>query len=208
MVQATHPAGPDELMGQGHRGDPPVDVPDEGLARGPAGRVPHRPGIVEGPRQGLLAGHVLARLERGDGLLGMEVVGGGHVDEIDIGVATAVRHLVVASAQPQRSANAWVASASRPATIRRPGSVGSSKKPTGGPPGVGVGPAHELGAEQRDVQPDGGARQPTGSATVRIWLTSTSSTTVDPPSGHRTRTSATRVARPSPKWARGSSEDR
>jgi hypothetical protein len=46
----------------------------------------HGPRLRRVHREGLLAEHVLARLERRDGPLGVEVVGQGNIDGLDLGI--------------------------------------------------------------------------------------------------------------------------
>src|SRR5262245_49430683 len=74
-------------MGEGNRGAAAVDVPDEGLeVLVGAGGVTHFAGIIQRAGQRLLAGDVLAGLEGEDGVLGVGVVGGGDVHQVDVGL--------------------------------------------------------------------------------------------------------------------------
>ena len=71
-------------MGEGNCRHPPVVEPDRRRTGRVAGGGDHRLCIAEGPGERLLTGDVLARLEGGDRLLGMDVVRGGDVDEADL----------------------------------------------------------------------------------------------------------------------------
>ena len=67
--------------------------------------------------------------------------------------------------------------------------------------------AERARAGQADEQ-DERYEPPHGASTSRTWFASTFSTTVSSPPGQRTRTSGTESASPSPKWRRGSSDER
>ena len=54
------------------------------LLGGGLGGVGHGVGLGDGVRQRLLAQHVLACLEGGDGDLGVRVAGGDDVDDVDV----------------------------------------------------------------------------------------------------------------------------
>jgi hypothetical protein len=91
--QATERAGLQQLaddvpLGQVQRPQRLGAVP-----AGPRGDVGDAPGVGTGRGDRLLHQHVLARLHRGDRQLGVGVVGGGHVDDVDLRVR---QHGVVA----------------------------------------------------------------------------------------------------------------
>ena len=73
-----------ELMREGDGRNPPVVEPHERRTRRRGGGRRHRLGVGERAGQRLLAGDVLAGLESGDRLLGMDIVRRGDVDEVDV----------------------------------------------------------------------------------------------------------------------------
>ena len=73
-------------MREGHRRAAAVVVPNERLARGFFSGFGHLSGTVERVGQRLLAGDVLAGLQRGDRMLGMNIVGRHHIDQVDLGI--------------------------------------------------------------------------------------------------------------------------
>ena len=83
VIHPTQGAGGHQLVGERHGGDAPVVVPDEGLACGGCRRGGHRLGVGQRSCERLLAGDVLAGLERGDRLFGMDVVRRADVDQVD-----------------------------------------------------------------------------------------------------------------------------
>ena len=83
---AEPPVG-DELAGQADRRHAPVGEADhrpDPAGRGLLGRLGHRLGLRDRVGQRLLAEHVLAGLERGDGDLGVRVTRGADVDQVDV----------------------------------------------------------------------------------------------------------------------------
>ena len=84
VVDAAQRAGRHQPLRQGHRRHAPVVEPDEGLAARARRGVCHALGVGERAGERLLAGHVLAGLERGDRLLRVHVVRGGDVDQADL----------------------------------------------------------------------------------------------------------------------------
>ncbi len=126
------PALLDQLLGQRDRRDAAV------------GEADHRPHAVRGRTVGggghrlrlgdrvgerLLAEHVLAGLERGDGDLRVGVAGRADVDQVDVvaGDQTGVQSVSVVS-QPSRAAASATRPGSRPQRARMRGDSGRSKK--------------------------------------------------------------------------------
>ena len=152
MEDPAEPALVDELLGQGDGGDAAVVVPDRVRHAGLLDRLDHRRGLLEGPRQGLLAEDHLARLGRGDGDRGVRVVGRADVDRVDV--------LAVDQLMPVGLEGLVLPL------------VGERLRPLGGPAadgledgavfqveevvdplvGVRVRPAHEAVADQADIQ--------------------------------------------------------
>ena len=159
VVHPPHPAGLHELMSQRHGRDPPVAVPDKRVTTGPAGGVAHGPSIVEGAGQRLLAGHVLAGLQRRHGLVGVDIVGGGHVDKVDLGVVDGGAPSGGAALPPPPIRELPRRRGVSARHHRQARLCGEIEEPTGGAPGVGVGPAHELCSEQGHVQLSVGGHQ-------------------------------------------------
>jgi hypothetical protein len=140
-------------MREGDGGDAAVAVPDEGLRLLRfAGGVPHRAGVFDGARQRLFAGDVLAGFKGGDGHLGVRVVGGGHVNEVDLRIRErffpVCRGVLPAPAVLELGELLLVAPDDG-VHRRLDGEVG--KKLGYFEVCVRVGAAHELGAEEADV---------------------------------------------------------
>jgi len=80
----AQPALVDQHLGERHGGHPAIVVPDHIRDAGLLHRIDHLLAFDQVHRQGLLAEHHLARLGRGDGDLGMSIVGRANVDNLDI----------------------------------------------------------------------------------------------------------------------------
>ena len=83
VIDPTEGARCHQLVGERHGGDSPVVVPDERLTFGGCRRRGHRLGVGQRSGERLLAGDVLAGLECGDRLFGVDVVRRADVDEVD-----------------------------------------------------------------------------------------------------------------------------
>ena len=128
-----------------------IHVPNECLALGSSCRRGHRFRAFEGGCHRLLTGDVLPSLECGDRLFGVDIIGGGDVDEVDGRI---------------RCRSAPVGGPGRPTPGGREGleilGVAGGHCVQGGctrlrkelantHPGVRMGSSHELGAQQCDV---------------------------------------------------------
>ena len=86
LADLADSTGPDEIAGESRRRHPAVGEPDHGedVRPGPFSGLGHRRGLLEGVRQWLLAQHVLAGLQCGDGHLGVRAAGGHDVHHVDV----------------------------------------------------------------------------------------------------------------------------
>ena len=148
----------DQLVRERQRRHASVVEPDEGLdalLRRLLRGVTHRPGIVERSGERLLARDVLARLERRDRHLGMQMVRGADVHEIDLGIRD--QRLPVGGAGlpapllGETTRLGAVASAGR-LHHDRPTQFEESRRTR---PCVGVRAAHELRSDDADPQRPG-----------------------------------------------------
>ena len=140
-----------ELVGEGDRRHASVVEPHEGPAHRGGGRRRHRLGVGERAGERLLAGDVLAGLEGGDRLLGVDVVRRGDVDEVDVvggdrGAPVGGRPGPAPAGGEGRQ---LVGVAGAHEVHRRRGI--DVEEVAHVRPGVGVGAAHELGADEGDV---------------------------------------------------------
>ena len=149
------PAVGHQLPGQRHRRHPPVVEADHaahpGRAR-PVGRGHHRARLVDRVGQRLLAQHVLAGVQRGDGDLGVRVAGRAHVDERDVvpfQQLLPVRLHRTPAQPPGRRAGRVGVPAAEHGQIRLQRQVEEAPR---GPPGLGVGRAHEGVAHHPDPE--------------------------------------------------------
>ena len=117
------------------------------------GRGDHLLGLLDGVGQRLLAQHVLAGLERGDGDLGVGVARGADVDEVDV-VALDQPAPVGLGRAPSRAGRPRPrrGSASRPPSTRIAGSQRQVEEAGRGAPGLRVGGAHEGVADHADAE--------------------------------------------------------
>ena len=87
LVDGADRSGCDEVASEGGRGHAAVGEADhrvDAAGEGALGGIRHRLGLFDGVGEGLLAEHVLAGLEGGDGDLGVRVAGGHDVDDVDV----------------------------------------------------------------------------------------------------------------------------
>ena len=151
VVDPADAAGGHQTVSQGDGRHPPVVEPDRRRAGAPCCGRDHRPSIAERAGERLLAGDVLAGLERGDRLLGVDVVRCADVDEPDvIGRDRRVpvgRVVLPAPALGELSELIFVAGDDR--VHRRERIDGEELADV--EPGVRMGATHELRTEKRDV---------------------------------------------------------
>ncbi len=155
VPQAADPAVVDQPPGQRDGRDPAVVEPDHGphaALGGPGGRRGHGLGFGQRVAQRLLAQHVLARVQRGDGDLGVGVAGGAdvhqlHVVPVDQGppVGLDVVPAVTAGGEP----GGGLVPAGQHV---HPGPERDVERLAHGGPGPGVGRAHEGVAHHPDAQ--------------------------------------------------------
>jgi hypothetical protein len=155
---AHEPLG-DQLLGVGERRGAAVGEAAEGAdaAGGGVGRGGgHLLGLGHGVRQRLLAQHVLAGGECGEGDLVVGVARGADVDDVDLGVLDEVLPAGGAGGEPVllRGVGDRGLGAARDGVQHRGGR--QVEEPVCGAPGMGMGGAHEAVADEAHVQRSGG----------------------------------------------------
>ena len=152
VVDLAEAALVDDPPRQGHRGDAPVVVGHHVLDLGFLHRGEHGPGFGKVVGQRFLAEQVLAVLGRGDGDVGMGVPRRGHVDEVDVltlhQTLPARFDLLPAELIGRGLHGLLVAAAKGFHHRHRPG-IGEEEAHV--LVGVAVGLAHELVADESDV---------------------------------------------------------
>ena len=155
VEDSSQPSVGDEFVSERQCRHPAIVEPDEGpnaLAFRLASRVPHGPSVVEGPREGLFAGHVLPRRQGLDRHRRVQVIRGADVHQIHLGVGDQVMPVRGAGEPaPLLGETAGL----RPVPTTRSLHSNRARKveePTRRHPRVGVGLAHELGADDADPE--------------------------------------------------------
>ena len=83
VIERAEPALADEVLGEADGGHEAVVEGAHGPALGRGGGVAHPPGVFHADGHGLLADHVLARLQGGDAGLRMDGIGPAVVEDVD-----------------------------------------------------------------------------------------------------------------------------
>ena len=149
------PAAGDELAGQREGRDAAVVETHHGAdppGLGPGGRRRHGLGLGHRVGQRLLAQHVLARLQRGDGNLGVRVAGRAHVDQLHVVAFEQGAPVGFHPAEPvalRRHLRRRAVPAAQCGQHRTHRQVEGVR---GGPPGLGVRRAHERVADHADAE--------------------------------------------------------
>ena len=159
-----------QLVRERHGRATAVVEPDEGadaLLGSLGGGIAHGAGLGQGAGERLLAGHVLAGGQGGDGNLGMDVVGGAVVDQAHLGVGKQVLPVVRAALPAPALGEFGHVLDLGPGHGPHVDVHGQVEELGRGHPRVAVGLAHELGADESDAE--GGVLHKDAYPTRHLW---------------------------------------